>query len=220
MDKTRELRYLTPPMFFLGMLLLGAWLGGADSIQWYVWKFRHVDEVMVAALSAALVASLFPLGFAIQSVSINLQRFVVWCVWMDWGAGFLPEKRQHYFAYFSDDTWTRIANAMQIDVTTLRKYPAPSSIWQFEKWDKRVSEAVVRLWTAFNVALGSIVAIVAAFFIGHFALHIPVTWSWVGWSCFLTSLFATSAWTTWKEHMKAYEFQAIHLDRSGDMAEI
>ena len=69
MDSDRTIRYVTPPAFFYGNLLLGAWL--ADS--------GRVDALFkqdVPLLAGAVGASLFPIGFIIAGISTLILRLM------------------------------------------------------------------------------------------------------------------------------------------------
>lgn len=207
MDTLRD-RYVVPPVFFFAMLALGAWLGNRCDVQAIIPRFQALSPAHIAALSAMVVAILFPIGFTIQSVLLSLLRIRFFR--RGWGG---------YSAFYDKATWERIVPAIRPDVKIdVSKYPAAAALaFSFEKWNPGIIEATTRLWTAFNVSLASIIAISAALVLGHYSFGIRFTWWWIALSFVLVVLFAIGAWCIWKERVHVFEFQALRLDCEGNM---
>lgn len=198
MDKLRDVRFITPPFFFLGSLLVGAWFNNQVSPQ----SLAALTPQGVAAIIGLVIASLFPLGFAIASVSILFLRGVFWI------------RHKNYQIYLSDEAWARIWPTLQLppDVSHTRDNEVDAAItFDHELLHKGIHDSNVRLWTAFNIAAHSCWALALSLVVGRYAFG--TTWSpaWLGTSGVLLALFVASAVITWREHMRMFAFQSYRI---------
>lgn len=203
MDKLRDVRFITPPFFFLGSLLVGAWLNNQISPQ----SLAALTPQGVAAIIGLVVASLFPLGFAIASVSILFLRVVF----------FICSK--NYQICLSDEAWARIWPTLQLppDVTHTRDNEVDAAItFDHELLHKGIHDSNVRLWTAFNITAHSCWALALSLVVGRFVFCITWNSAWLVTSGILLALFITSTVITWREHMRMFAFQSYRI-KEGSM---
>jgi hypothetical protein len=194
MDKLRDVRFITPPFFFLGSLLVGAWLNN---------QIPDNPTQNVAAIIGLVVASLFPLGFAIASVSTLFLRAVFYIC-----------HGKNYQVCLSDETWTRIWPTLQLptDITHTRDNEVDAAItFDHELLHEGIHASNVRLWSAFNIAVHSCWALLLSLIVGRYAFCITWSPTWLGTSSILLALFVTSAVITWREHMRMFAFQSYRI---------
>lgn len=201
MDQVRQIRFIIAPFFFLGNLLLGAWLGNLFSIE-VVAKWQPQT---VVAIGGVLVAALLPLGFLIGGISVLFLR-TVFCV----------ISKGHYEVSLSDDTWQRIWPALKANVQRTRSNELYSGVtFDHEILHDGIHDWLVRRWNAFNISVNSCTAVVLAHLVG-FALAIPLTRWWVGTTACLFGLFVFIAFVSWRETMGMVDFQS-HRIQDGRM---
>ncbi len=203
MDKLRDIRFITPPFFFLGSLLLGAWLNGQVSLE----TIKGLQPPAVVAIGALVVAASFPLGFAIAGISIHFLRAV------------FSARGKNYQISISQDAWDRIWPTLQLDpdLKRARNNEVNAAItFDHEILHKGIHDSNVRLWSAFNVSAHSCFAVILALLIGPFALGVSWTRWWVGTSATLFVLFVLTAVVTWREYNRMIEFQS-HRIKDGHM---
>lgn len=204
MDKLRDLRFVTPPFFFLGSLLLGAWLNNQISLA----IISDLETQAVVAIGGVVVASLFPIGFVIAGISIQFLRLV-----------FAVFYKRNYQISLPKEAWDRILPTLGlpdgIKVTTSNEVEAAIT-FDHEILHKGVHDAAVRLWTAFNIAAHSCWALILGLLIGRFVFDISWTAGWLGSTILLIALFVLIAEDTWREQMRMFEFQS-HRVRNGSM---
>jgi hypothetical protein len=198
MDKLRDIRFITPPFFFLGSLLVGAWLDNQVSLE----TIGGLTPQAVVAIGGVVVAALFPLGFVIGGLSINCLRVM-----------FYPFGKNYQIS-LSKEAWDRIWPTLELNSEMKRatNNEVDAAItFDHEILHQGIHDSNVRLWTAFNISSHSCVALILALLLGRYALCISWTGWWVWISSALFALFVLVAVVTWHEHMRMFEFQSQRL---------
>jgi hypothetical protein len=192
MNEERTIRYVTPPAFFLGSLLLGAWLADPS-------KLKELARDDFLHLAAAIGASLFPIGFAITGVS----TFVLWSLF-SW-------TKHPYEAALDDDAWDRIWRLLKFqepppEKSKMNKRNAAQT-FDHELLPAQTHASAARLWSAFNIAAHSSTALILSLPAGHYFLHISWSAPWVFSALLFTILLCGIAIATWRRHMAFLDLQ-------------
>ena len=194
MDENRTIRFVTPTFFFFGSLLFGAWRTFPNFFD----ALKTLTPAQVAAITAAGVAAMFPVGFIITGISVLLLR--------SW---FRLCSTHSYQIRLSDDAWKKVWADLGLPEHIQRsRLNEVSAAVTFDHEILKVGthDAAVRLWSAFNISLNSCTALLAAIVVGLFAgFHLRC--EWVVGSGLLIALFVASAVTTWRDHMAFLELQ-------------
>lgn len=194
MDEARISRFITPSIFFLASLLLGAYLNGQICLT----SFKELSPESTALIAGVTATSLFPLGFIITAVFIIILRFTC-CIF-----------GKSYQISLSKDALEKVWPALnlndELEKTTANKIYAGIT-FDHEILHERVHAAVVRLWNAFNIAAASSTALILALLVRRFVLDIKWTWAWLSISVCLLLLFISVAVITWRDTMGLLEFQ-------------
>jgi len=204
MDETRNIRFITPAFFFLGNLFVGAWFANPNLLD----SIKTLDSGTVAAIAAALVAAMFPIGFIITGLSTIFLR-----------AGFRIFRGHCYQIRLSDEAWTKVWSVLRLspDVPMSRANKIiAAATFDHEILEEGTHAWAVRSWSAFNVSVNSCTALVAATLIGHFEFGIRFTCEWLSSTACLLVLFTFSAVIIWREHMNLLELQS-HRIKDGKM---
>ena len=197
MDKLRDIRFITPPFFFLGSLFLGAWLNNQVSLD----TINSLATQAVAAIGGVIVASLFPLGFIIAGFSMLCLRLL-----------FFIFGKKNYQISISEQAWKRIWPTLHSDIIRTRHNEVDAAItFDHEILHKSIHDSNVRLWSAFNIAAHSCCSLALALIVGRFGLGISFTLWWIIFSVILFMLLLLTAVITWHEHMQMFEFQSSRI---------
>ena len=203
MDQIRQIRYVTPPFFFLGSLLLGVWLNNPSWLD----TIEELRIPVIATIGGVVVASLLPIGFVITAISTLVLRFGSWLL------------SCHYQISLSDDAWRRIWPTLKLQTGAepdKSKELYAAITFDHEILHERINASNVRLWSAFNISVNSSTALVLSHIVGY-KLHIPLDYGWVGTTLCLLALFIPTAVITWHEHMGMLEFQSKRIQQNGYM---
>ncbi|MCP4579603.1 MAG: hypothetical protein GY846_25305 [Deltaproteobacteria bacterium] len=198
MDSDRAIRYITPTIFFYGNLLLGAWLDNSGRVESL---FRDSFPLLAGAAGAAL----FPIGFIIAGISDLVLRLM------------FSLTRNPYEAAFDDNTWKRIWRALNFDLppkkTKINKQSAAQT-YDHELLPKGTHACAARLWSAFNIAARSSIALALSVIVGHWLLNIQMSTGWDQFTILLILLFGLIAVITWKRHMAFLTLQTRRIGKS------
>lgn len=192
MDQERTIRYVTPPAFFYGSLLLGAWF--ADPC-----RLVRLAENEFLHMAAAVAASLFPLGFLIAGISTLLLRL-----------SFSLFSKHSYEIMLSGEAWNRIWATCdfpdKLAQSSVNKIIAAQT-FDHEMLPAQTHACAERLWSAFNIAAHSAVAVAISLPVGHWILPIGCSVMWLACAASTITLLAVIAVCTWRRHMAFLEFQ-------------
>jgi hypothetical protein len=191
MNEERTIRYVTPPAFFFGSLLLGAWFADPS-------KLAQLAKDDFLHLAAAIGASLFPIGFAITGIS----TFILWSLF--------SRSSNPYQAALDDTAWDRIWHLLKIQEprgkSKMDKLNAAQT-FDHELLPAQTHAGAARLWSAFNIAAHSSTALILSLPTGHYFLAISWSAPWVVSTLLFTFLLWGIAIATWRRHMKFLDLQ-------------
>jgi hypothetical protein len=193
MNEERTIRYVTPPAFFLGSLLLGVWLADPSRLEQLAKDdFLH--------LAAAIGASLFPIGFVITGVS----TFILFLL------SLFSRSNEPYQAALDDAAWGRIWQLLKFqeppEKSRMNKLNAAQT-FDHELLPEQTHAGAARLWSAFNIAAHSSTALILSLPAGHYFLAISWSAPWVISTLLFTFLLCGIAIVTWRRHMAFLDLQ-------------
>jgi hypothetical protein len=167
MDAIRQIRFVTPALFFIGILVLGALFESPISLK----SLQTLPAGGVAAVIGAVLAALFPIGFAIGAVtSLALRALFYVC------------RKDNYQIHLSDIAWSNIWRALRLN-TDLPATPShklyAAMTFDHELLSEGIHQTSVRLWSAFNIAANSTMALLLSCAVNQLWLHIRWTQSWM-----------------------------------------
>jgi hypothetical protein len=201
MDKDRQIRFLYPPLIFLGSIALGFYLDDSTSVQSIIEDFPQLDKSLTIVLAILGAGSLILLlGYLLGSVTVSILKL----------AFRLKGKHFNYEELLSDKFYKAIEDIiLKEEGKPVDKMDRLYAVSTFDHGfiSSGVHQWIVRRWNAFFISSSSAVAIFFSFIIGRFCLNIDFNWVWLLVSLIFFSMLAWLASTSWYEVMRMIEFQ-------------
>ncbi len=197
MDKERQIRFLYPPLIFLGSLALGTWLDYPNDFGEKVSSFlsnANITSVIIAILGAG--STVLVLGFIIGTLTILLLRILFF------RNGFSYEFILTKGTY---DKIGRIILENKDDSVRKEDRVYAAVVFDHAYIDQNVHGWIARRWNAFLIAAFSAFGLLASLLIG-WLLGISLTISWVIVTILLTICFILQSRLSYIETMKMIAF--------------
>ncbi len=207
MDEERRIRFLIPPLFFVGSLLLGVACDPDTSLQGLLGlDLDNVGGMLGLLAGGGVVVVTF--GFLLGTSTLFILRI-----------GFRIFGRYHEVV-LSADALTRVWNYLRVpnDQRNARNELFAGAAFDHEvlRQNKEgIHLWLVRRWNAFNVAATSSTAFLVSVVVG-WVVGISMTSKWILPIVLITALFVWSAVIAWRDTMSMAEFQARRLDGKMD----
>ncbi|HMK18051.1 MAG TPA: hypothetical protein VK492_07630 [Chitinophagaceae bacterium] len=201
MDKDRQIRFLYPPLIFLGSLALGFYLDKSVTIKSIVTAFPDIDKslnVVLAILGAGSLILL--LGYLLGTITVFLLKL----------AFKIKGKSYNYEELLSDRYYAAIGNIILNEKDKpLKREDTLYAVCTFDHGfiSPGVHQWIVRRWNAFFISLSSTVAIFSSFLVGLFFVNLKFHWLWLTASFVFILILGWLASTSWYETMRMIEFQ-------------
>lgn len=196
MDQDRQIRFLIPAFLFFAWIALGL---GFDPCGWESIVKNHSKDEFIAG-GAAIAASLLPIGFLLAALSTLVLRVI-----------FLPTGKP-YETFLSTDSQEALARIVKLPTPMTKSQQLFAAVtFDHSIIESGVHTWIVRVWSAFNVSVNSIVAVVASHSVAPL-LGISQSWSWWLVSLFVLTLLFANVTSTWRATMKMMEFQISRYD--------
>jgi len=201
MDKDRQIRFLYPPLIFLGSIALGIYLDNSITLKTLIDKFPDIDtslNIVLAILGAGSLVLL--LGYLLGTVTVFLLKVIFKLL----GNGF------NYEEWLSDKYYSKIGEIILIDKNQIiqkkdRLYAV--STFDHEFISTGVHLWLVRRWNAFFISISSTVAIISSLMIGILALRISFNICWLIVAIIFSLLLGWLGYHSWNQSMRMIEFQ-------------
>lgn len=197
MDKDRQIRFLYPPLIFLGSLALGLWLAPPSQIGAQIEKlFGNDNKTSVAVALFGAGSLVLVLGFLLGTITVLLLR------------SFFPRNRFNYEFKLSDKIYDRIGELILKDKSdSIRKKDRmyAAIVFDHSYVHENTHRWIIRRWNAFFIASSSTVALTLSLIIGSI-LHIQVTCAWFFIVFTFIILFIIQGYSSWKETMRMVAF--------------
>jgi hypothetical protein len=205
MDKDRQIRFLYPPLFFIGFWLWALYLDPNRSAQTYlsspVGTEKSLDVGQIAGIIASGSVAVLVAGFLISVVSVVVLRMA-----------FATCGHSTYEVVWTDKCRAKVSQAVGLELVPKRELLYLGATFDQVLLPDNVHTWILRRWSSFNISCHSCTALILA--VG------AVSWSGFspgrGWYVVLLfSLFVLSAQSrfAWRETMGMVEFYS-QLDRS------
>lgn len=194
MDQNRQIRFLIPPFFFYGLLMVGIYFNDDFTSIFF-------DQDIILRLIAAATLLTVPLGYLISSISIIFLRKL--SIFNHW---------DNYEAPYSKKTFRRILEKLNLesdfDLEGEPQYKL-SVIATFDHGllSSGINNWIMRRWNSFNISTHSLVAVLLAFFFGP-VFDITRNCEWGIATIILSIIFFCNAKKAWKETKEMIEFQS------------
>jgi hypothetical protein len=199
MDKDRQIRFLYPPLVFLGSLLLAAVRADTDFINGRLELIFFETKSGSSIIELLAISSLILLlGFLLGTLTVLLLRFFFWLFC-----------KSSYEIKLSDSTYEKIGRL----ILTNKKgkiHPAfkhyAGMVFDHSYISQGMHSWIIRRWNSFFIASSSTVSLFASIIFGLWVLNIPCTLSWAITVFISMVLFTIQAIFSWKQTMKMITF--------------
>lgn len=197
MDKERQIRFLYPPLIFLGSIALGTWLDYPNVFGERISNFlsnANITSVIVAVLGAGSIVLV--LGFVIGTVTILLLRVLFF---------------RNGFSYefiLSKGTYEKIGKIILANKDdSIRKEDRiyAGVVFDHGHIDQNVHGWIARRWNAFLIAAFSAFGLLASLLIGSI-LGVSLTTPWLIITIILTLCFIIQSRLSYIETMRMITF--------------
>lgn len=197
MDKDRQIRFLYPPLSFVGFRLWALFLDPIHDINEYLpitAKGKGFDSGQVATVVAGGGVVMLVAGFLISVFSVVVLRGLFWL-------------RGHstYEAVWSDECRSRVSKAVGVNLVHKRHLLYLSATFDHVLLPENAHTWLLRRWRSFNIAAHSVSALILAAAARHLSGFAPgIVW----YAVLVASALALLAQArfAWKHTMEMVEF--------------
>jgi len=197
MDKDRQIRFLYPPLIFLGSIAFGIWLDHSDVIRNLIEKFLKGDnntKLTVALLGAGSIVLVT--GFLLGTITVLILRVL------------FPNNRFSYEFKLAEKSYDKIGKLIlksKDDKIKKEDRMYAGVVFDHSYISENIHLWIVRRWNAFFIASSSIVGLILSLLVGHL-LGVAFTCGWVLTVIGSIILFTIQGWSSWIETMRMIVF--------------
>ncbi len=204
MDKDRQIRFLYPPLFFIGFWLWALYLDPNRSAQAYLpltGAEKSLDASQVAGIIAGGGVAVLVVGFLISVVSVVALR-----------VGFAMRGHSTYEAVWTSECRARVSRAVGVALVPARQVLYLAATFDHVLLPENAHTWLLRRWSSFNISCHSCTALLLA--------AMAVWWSgfspgrgWYVVLLFSLLILGLQSRFAWNDTMGMVEFYS-RLDRS------
>ncbi len=197
MDKDRQIRFLYPPLIFLGSLAFGIWFDKSSLLYADIEKFfsnQNNTSIAVALIGITSIVLLF--GFLLGTITILILR------------GFFPNNRFNYEFKLSEESYQKIGKLIlrnKKDKVHKKDRMFAVVVFDHSYIHENVHRWIARRWNAFLIASSSVIGLVSSLIVGNL-LNVNLGCSWIIPVIILIVLFILQGYSSWIETMRMIEF--------------
>src|ERR1044072_6981008 len=198
MDKDRQIRFLYPPLFFIGFWLWALYLDPIRSAQNYlpspIGADRSMDVTDVAGIIAGGGVVVLVAGFLISVVSVVVLRIA-----------FAIGGHSTYEVVWSDECRARVSRAVGLDLVSEREALYLAATFDHVLLPDNAHTWLLRRWSSFNISCHSCTALILALGAARWSELSPGT-GWYIVLLFSLVVLSAQACFAWKNTMGMVEF--------------